>query len=178
MKRLITNNNGFTVAELLISLAIGSIIIATILSLTMVTQRLAEGVLNQISLTTSMKNPIEMISRDIRNAVRIDYYETYTKVTPVKNADYIQVFFPAGHGLNNVGYYVLNEELRKITNLATDDNSITTDDKLIATGIKSNNVFRDFAPLVMRLKFDLRNKSNKETGKKTGKVDTYINLRN
>lgn len=178
MKRLLTNNKAFTVAELLISLSIGGIIIGSILSLTIVTQRLAEGVLNQIALTTSMKNPTEIISRDIRNAVRIDYYERYDNVTPVKNADYIQIFFPAGHSLNNVGYYVLNEELRKITNLATDDTSTTADDKLIATGIKSNNVFRDFAPLVMRLKFDLRNKSNRETGKKTGKVDTYINLRN
>lgn len=178
MKTLRNNNKGFTLAEVVLTSSVGIIIVASILHLTMVTQRFAAAALNQISVTEAMKKPTEMLARDIREAVRIDYYQSYTNVTPTKNADYIQIFFPSSHGVNNVGYYVHNKELRKITNLAADDANSTADDKLIATGIQSQNTFRDVAQLTMRLKFNIKNDSDQQSGKKTAQVDTFIHFRN
>lgn len=178
MKRILNNNKGFSLVEVVLTGAVSVIIVGAILSLTMVTQRFAAASLNQISLTETMKKPTEMLARDIREAVRVDYYQSYIQVTPTKNADYIKIFFPATSGLNNVGYYVLNNEMRKITNLATDDIGSTLDDKLIAEGIQSQNAFRDVAPLTMRVKFEIKKESATKAGKKTGKVDTVFHFRN
>lgn len=178
MKNLIKNNEGFTLAEVMVTTAVGVIIIASILNLTIITQRFSAAILNQISVNEAMKTPTDMLMRDIRNAVRFDIFASYPMQTPAKNGEYIHLYFPSGHGLSNVGYYVLNDELRKITDLAADDASTTADDKLITSHIKSNNVFRSHKPLILRIKFEVQNKSEKTTGRKTGKVDTYINLRN
>lgn len=178
MKKLLNSNKGFTLIEVLISTSVGVIVIASLLNLIVVTQRFSAGILNQIIATTAAKNPTDMLYNDIREAVRIDVWKSYTDVTPAKNGDYIHVHFPATFNLNPVGYYVINDTLYKVTDLTSDDAGSTLDDKIITEGIKNKNTFRQDTPLVLRVKFNIQIKSESQGKTMTSHVDTYINLRN
>jgi hypothetical protein len=172
------HSSGFTVIELLMAIVLGVIITGSILILSITSQRLSSAILEQIQVQESSKKAVEIISRDLRGAERVEIYSSYPGASTTSSGNCILIYFPSDQSLNNVGYYYLtaDKEIRKVLNIDTDDGASFDDDKLIAENVEGSNIFSTLSSNQVSLIF--RIVASEGSTRKTTDIDMRVTLRN
>ena len=93
---------GFTLVELIISIAIGMVVIGTVVSLALIAAQNFAATANYASMDTQSRNALDRISREIRNASAVVAFRTnspqFLQLTNVNNASGATISFDAGAG--------------------------------------------------------------------------------
>jgi len=172
------NNAGFTILEILIASVLGLLIMGAVLTITISSQRLCNAILEQINVQEASKKSAEMIARDIRGADYVQIYASYPGASQVTSGNFIKIFFPTTQSITNVGYYLANNEIRKVTNLGTDNTGSTLDDKLLAEGAEGTAIFNTDTNNKIRVQFRIVNTQGNDSGTQASDIDFFVNLRN
>jgi len=113
-------NDGFTMAELMISIVVSVIVLGAILTFFLTGYSVIFGGFHQIAAKMDSHRTVEKIVEDTRHARTVRLYDHYDPDHPgseVREGNYLELCFPTGLGRNDVGYYLSSNRIVFIDDL-------------------------------------------------------------
>jgi hypothetical protein len=93
---------GFSLVELMISIAVGLVVIATVVSLSLISAQNFVATSNYATMDYQSRNALDRISREIRNATALTGFSTsnpqFLRLTNVNNGSGATIIYDAGPG--------------------------------------------------------------------------------